>query len=92
MQRLKDSNILVELQLLDNETSAEYKRIAKSEWVVEYQLVPPHIHCRNAAERAIRTFKAHFFSILAGIAKTFLKNLWYLLTPQTYLTLNLMRQ
>ena len=82
MQRLKDSNILVELQLLDNETSAEYKRIAKSEWVVEYQLVPPHIHCRNAAERSIRTFKAHFLSILAERLHNPPKQLWYLLLPQ----------
>ena len=92
MQRLKDWNMLVDLQILDNEAITEYKRIIKSDLGVGYQLEPPHIHRRNAAERAIRTFKAHFFSILAGIAKTFLKNLWYLLTPQTYLTLNLMRQ
>ena len=32
MQRLKDRNILVDLQILDNETSTEYKRIVKSEW------------------------------------------------------------
>ena len=84
--------MLLDLQILYNEENYEYNRIIKSEWGVEYQLVPPHIHRRNAAERAIRTFKAHFFSILAGIAKTSPKNLWDLLTPQTYLTLNLMRQ
>ena len=50
MQRLEDRNILVDLQLLDNEASAEYKHIAKSECVVEYQFVPPNIHSRNAAE------------------------------------------
>ena len=92
MQRLKDRNILVDLQILDNETSTEYKRIVKSEWGVGYQLVPPHIHRRNVAERTIRTFKAHFLSVLAGIAPTFPKNLWCLLLPQTELTLNLLRQ
>ena len=61
MQRLKDCNILVDLQILDNEASTEYKRIINSDWGVGYQLVPPHIHCRNAAEHAIRTFKVHFY-------------------------------
>ena len=32
MQRLKDRNVLANLQILDNEASAEYKRIIKSEW------------------------------------------------------------
>ena len=84
--------MLVDLQILDNEASAEYKRIIMSDWGVEYQLVTPHIHHRNASERAIRTFKAHFLSILAGIAKNPPKNLWDLLIPQTELTLNLLRQ
>ena len=30
----------------------------------------------NAAERAIRTFKAPFLSILAGVTPDFLRNLW----------------
>ena len=84
MQRLEDRNILVDLQILDNEASTEYKSIIKAEWLLGYQLVPPHIHHRNAAGCAIRTFKAHFLSILAVIANTFPKNLWYLLIPQTY--------
>ena len=83
MQRLKDRNMLVDLQILDNEAIIEYKRIIKSEWGVGYQLVPPHIHRRNEAERAIRTFKAHFLSTLAGIAPNFPKNLWDLILPQT---------
>ena len=92
MQRLKYCNMLVELQILDNEAITEYKRIIKAEWGVQYQLVPPHIHRRNADEHAIRTFKARFIFILAGIAKTFPNNLWDLLIHQTYLTLNILRQ
>ena len=83
MQHLEDRNIPVDLQLLDNEASAEYKNIDKSVCVVEYQVVPPHIHRRNAAERSIHTFKAHFLSILAGIMHNSPKKLWYLLLPQT---------
>jgi hypothetical protein len=32
---------------------------------VDFQLVPPGIYWRNAAERAIRTFKNHF---IAGLS------------------------
>ena len=52
---------------MDNKASAEYKCIITTEWNVKYQLVPAHIHCCNAAERAIRTFKAHFLAIFAGV-------------------------
>ena len=54
--------------------------------------MPPHTHRSNAAERAIHTFKAHFLSILAGVAPDFPRNLWDLLLPQAELTLNLLRQ
>ena len=36
-----------------------------------FQLVPPHIHCRNSAEWAIRTFKEHFISGLSSTPKDF---------------------
>ena len=92
MQRLKDSNLLVDLQILDNECSKEYERRMKDKWGVDFQLVPPDMHRRNAAERAIRTFKAHFLAILAGVADDFPRNLWDLLLPQTEMTLNMLRQ
>jgi hypothetical protein len=62
------------------------------DWNVEYQLVPPDMHRRNAAERAIRTFKAHFLAILAGVEADFPSHFWDLLLPQAELTLNLLRQ
>jgi hypothetical protein len=43
------------LQTLENEASAALKHFFTAN-DVEYQLVPPHCHRRNAAERAIRTF------------------------------------
>ena len=61
-------------------------------WGVEFQLVPPDMHWRNAAEHAIRSFKAHFFAVLAGVASNFPRNLWGLLLPQTEMTLNMLRQ
>jgi hypothetical protein len=44
------------LQTLDNEASTALKNFFTVNDIA-YQLVPPHSHRRNAAERAIRTFK-----------------------------------
>jgi hypothetical protein len=44
------------LQTLDNEASAALKNFFTVNDIA-YQLVPSHCHRRNAAERAIRTFK-----------------------------------
>eukprot|EP00804_Cyclotella_cryptica_P013004 CCRYP_002334-RA/>CCRYP_002334-RA protein AED:0.29 eAED:0.29 QI:0/0/0/1/1/1/2/0/658 len=49
-------------------------------------------HRRRAAEVAIRNFKSHFLSILAGVADDFPLKLWDKLLPQTEITLNLLRQ
>jgi hypothetical protein len=49
------------LNILNNEASRAIKRaITKSG--ATYQLVEPHNHRVNAAERAIRTFKNHFMA------------------------------
>ena len=56
------------------------------------ELVPPGCHQRNAAEVAIRNFKAHFLSILAGTAEDFPLQLWDKLLPQAEITVNLLRQ
>jgi hypothetical protein len=56
------------------------------------ELVPPGCHRRNAAEVAIRNFKSHFLSVLAGVANDFPPSLWDRLLPQTEITLNLLRQ
>ena len=83
MKRLTDNNLLADLQILDNEASAEYNRSIKTKWNANYQLLPPNTHRSNEAERAIRTFKAHFLSILSGVAPYFPRNVWDLLLPQT---------
>jgi len=46
---------------------------------------------RNAAERAIRTFKNHFIAILYSTDPDFLLRLWDRLLPQALTTLNLLR-
>jgi hypothetical protein len=58
---------------------------------MDYQLVPRHCHRRNAAERAIRTFKEHFVAGLSSVYPTFPLHLWDRLLPQEEITLNLIR-
>ena len=46
--------------IMDNEASTELKQaLIKSK--LDYQLTPPNMHQINAAKRAIRTFKNHFW-------------------------------
>ena len=50
------------------------------------------MYSHNAAERAIRTCKAHFLSTLAGMCAQLPKKLWDQLLEHNELTLNIMRQ
>eukprot|EP00804_Cyclotella_cryptica_P001782 CCRYP_018594-RA/>CCRYP_018594-RA protein AED:0.21 eAED:0.21 QI:0/-1/0/1/-1/1/1/0/556 len=92
MTRLRDRDHPIEHQILDNEASENYRQAITQDWKATYQLVPPNVHHANAAERAIRTFKAHFLIVLAGINPAFPNYLWDKLLPQTELTLNLLQQ
>ena len=76
--------------MLDNEALTQMKEYLHKN-NVKFQLVPPHLHHRNTAERAIRTFKNHFVSILYGVHLEFPLHLWCKLLPQSELTLNLVR-
>ena len=53
-----------ETYVIDNEASASLKDVMQMK-NRKYQLVPPHNHRANSAERAIQTFKEHFKTILA---------------------------
>ena len=90
MQCLQAGGLTVSTHLLDNEASHTYKDAITTTWKCKYQPVLPDMHHRNAAERAIQTFKAYFLAILAGVDATFLANHWDLLLPHTKLTLNLL--
>jgi hypothetical protein len=76
---------------MDNEASAALKRLLVQEYSMDYQLVPPHIHRRNAAERAIRTFKNHFVAGLSSTNPDFPLQLWDGLLPQAEITINLLQ-
>ena len=92
MNRLKARGLHVTRHVLDNEASTAYRNAITLTWNCTYQLVPPDMHRRNLAERAIRTFKAHFLTILAGVDPTFPATRWDLLLPQAELTVNLLRE
>jgi len=92
MTRLTNCGHVVNVQIIDNEVSIEYKKVIEEDWKVKYQIIPPDVHRRNIAEQAIRTFKAHFLSVLARVNPTFPKFMWDTILIQTELTLNLLRQ
>ena len=87
---LVNAGLRPKLQRLDNECSTLLKDYMH-EQNVDYQLVPPGTHRRNAAERAIRTFKNHFIAGLSSVDPKFPLNLWDKLIPQALITLNLLR-
>ena len=89
-QYLLDRGFRPLLQKMDNEASAALKRTIREKGI-DFQLVPPHMHRRNAAERAIQTFKNHFVAILSGTDKNFPMHLWDRLLRQSTTTLNLLR-
>jgi len=92
MMRLAARGLSIDLQILDNEACLVYKEAIAFKWNAKFLLVPPDMHRRNRAERAIRTFKDHFLAILAGVDAAFPPYLWDLLLPQAELTLNLLGQ
>jgi hypothetical protein len=57
---------------------------------INWQLTPVGIHRRNAAERAIRTFKNHLLAGLASTDDAFPVHLWCRLVKQAERTLNLL--
>jgi hypothetical protein len=74
-KQLTDAGLHPKFQMMDNEASATVKEFLRKE-NIKYQLVPPHIHRRNTAERAIRTCKAHFIAGLSTVDPHFPMHLW----------------
>ena len=77
--------------ILDNETSSVLQN-AMNKHDTAFQLVPPHNHRANSAERAIQTFKNHFITGLCSLDPNFPIAEWDRLLDQCFLTLNLLRQ
>ena len=80
----------VQYYIMDNECSQDLQRALVNN-DLDYQLVPPNQHRRNAAERAIRTFKNHLLAGLATCDPKFLIHEWDQLLDQAEFTINLLR-
>ena len=92
MKRLAYREHKVDVQILDNEVSADFKRVIVYDWGATYQLVPLNVLQQYIDEKAIYTFKTHFLSILDGVDYEFPNCVWENLLGQTELTLNLLCQ
>jgi hypothetical protein len=90
-QELVDHGFKPRLQRLDNKCSSALRSLL-NQHDMQSQLAPPHMHRRNAAERAIQTFKNHFIAGICSADPNFPLRLWDRLLPQATITLNLLRQ
>jgi hypothetical protein len=79
-----------QFQMMDNECSKALQQ-AMTNQDVTFQIAPPHMHRRNAAERAIRTFKNHLIAGLSSLDPNFPLFLWDRLIFQATITLNMLR-
>ena len=79
-----------QLHMLDNECSQLLRDYLASKNIT-VQTTPAGSHRRNAAERAIQTFKDHFIAGLCTTDPKFPLHLWDRLLEQAEITLNLLR-
>ena len=89
-KKLESAGVCPLIYILDNEISQEFKQ-ALHKKDITFQLVPPHIHRANAAERAIQTFKDHFLAGLLSCNPKFPIRERNRLLHQAVITLNLLR-
>ena len=90
VQYLTERGYKPNMHYLDNEAPQCIKSYDTTNNIT-YQLVPPFSHRRNAAERAIRTWKNHFITGLCSVDPKFPMHLWDRLIPQSVITLNMLR-
>ena len=76
---------------MDNEVSEDLKKYFEDS-DIQFQLVPPHMHRRNAAERSVVYFKKQFIAALCIVYPLFPFYLWSPLLPQFTMTLNMLRR
>jgi hypothetical protein len=87
---LTNKGYSVKLNVMDNQATKYIKKFLTAH-ECKLQLVEPHNHRVNAAERAIQTWKDAFISALATTDRDFPIQLWDRLTPQVMNTLNMLR-
>ena len=70
MKCLYDAGIKPIPHILHNDCAGESKETTKKHGM-KHQLVPPHDHKRNAAEKAVQIFKDYFATVLCGTDNKF---------------------
>ena len=78
------------LNVTDNQVAQSLKAFLKTK-ECKWQLVEPHNHWVNAAERSIQTFKNHLISGFCCTDSEWSLHLWNNLTKQALITFNLCR-
>ena len=78
------------LHIVDNEVSEDLKQYFEDS-DIQFQLLPPHTHQINAAERDVINFKNHFIAALCTVEPRLPFYLWDHLLPQVTITLNILR-
>ena len=86
---LSDRSLTPQYQMLDNECPVGLKTFLRKA-SFKFQLVPSYLHCTNAAERAIQTYKDHLIAGLSSCDPNFPLHIWYRLITHATLTLNLL--
>ena len=86
---LKACRIEPKMHIPDNECSNVFKKQIKTN-NMDYQLVPPHDHRQNTAEKAVQTFKDHFLAVLFRRDAKFPMELWCQILRQARHQLNLL--
>ena len=76
---------------MDNEVSEDLNQYFEDS-EIQFQLVPPHMHRRNAAESSVITFKNQFVATLCTVYPHFPFYLWDRLLPQVAMILNLLQR
>jgi hypothetical protein len=89
-QQLMDAGLKPELKIMDNECSRALRQYLTGQ-NIDLQMVQPHLHRQNVAERAIQTFKNHCVAGICSVDRKFPMHLWCEILPQATLTLNLLR-
>ena len=87
---LKERGWDTKFYIMDNYCYSDLKE-AMETYEIDFQLDPPHMHRRNAAERAIRTCKNYFISVFSTTDPDFPIIEWDQLLSQCVITLNLLR-
>ena len=89
--KLRKRGLIPKFHNMDNEVSEDLKQYFEDS-DIQFQLVPPHTHWKNAAERAVKTLKNHFIDALCTVDPRFPFYLWDRLLSQFTMTLNMLRR